>query len=205
MGERNYLKTIIFAQHKPIENNVYSSRTLFIIAAIVVGALTRLLPHPPNFTAIGALALFGGAYLSSRWLAVLVPVLAVFLSDLVLNNTIYAQEGKFVWMFEGAWLIYLSTAVCALLGMFILRKVNAGRVASSSVITALVFFVLTNFGVWAGSTMYPQTFVGLAECYVAALPFLGWSVLGNLFFAGIFFGGFELAGRRFPKLASRKA
>ncbi|MCA6364512.1 MAG: hypothetical protein IM638_15850 [Bacteroidetes bacterium] len=184
---------------------MYSSRTLFIVVAILIGALTRLLPHPPNFTVIGAIALFGGAYLGSRWLAVVVPVLAVFLSDLVLNNTIYAQDGQFVWMYEGAWLVYFSTALCTLLGMFMLRKVSVSNVSVSAIATALLFFAITNFAVWAGSPMYPQTIGGLAACYVAALPFLGWSMLGNLFFAGIFFGGFELAGRRFPKLAARKA
>jgi hypothetical protein len=184
---------------------VYSSRTIFIILAILVGALTRLIPHAPNFTAIGALALFGGAYLSSRWLAVAVPVLAVFLSDMVINNTIYAQPGQFVWMYEGAWLVYVSTALCAVLGMIMLRTVNTGKVVSASVLSAVLFYALTNFGAWAGSTMYAQTIDGLAASYIAALPFLGWTVLGNLFFGGILFGGFELAGRRFPKLALRKA
>jgi hypothetical protein len=184
---------------------VNSSRTIFILLAILVGAFSRIIPHFPNFTAIGALALFSGAYLGSRWLAVLMPVLAVFLSDMVINNTIYAQPGQFVWMYEGAWLVYVSTALCAVLGMFMLRKVNVRSVSASAVVTALLFFVLTNFGVWAGSAMYPQNINGLAACYLAALPYLGWAMLGNLFFAGIFFGGFELAGRRFPKLAMRKA
>jgi hypothetical protein len=184
---------------------VFSQRTLFIILAIAFGALSRLLPHPPNFTAIGAIALFGGAYLTNRYLAVLVPVLAVWLSDVVLNNTVYAQAGQFVWFYEGAWLQYLSTALCAVLGIVLMKRINMPSFIGGSVATALLFFALTNLGVWYGSAMYANNFAGLMMCYGAALPFLGWSVLGNLFFGGILFGGFELAGRRFPKLAFRKA
>ncbi|MGL5890295.1 MAG: DUF6580 family putative transport protein [Bacteroidia bacterium] len=184
---------------------MFSQRTLFIILAIAFGALSRLLPHPPNFTAIGAIALFGGAYLTNRYLAILVPVLAVWFSDVVLSNTVYAQAGQFVWFYEGAWLQYLSTALCAVLGIVMMNRINVQRFVGGSVATALLFFVLTNLGVWYGSAMYAQTLGGLAACFIAALPFLGWALLGNLFFGGILFGGFELAGRRFPKLAFRKA
>jgi hypothetical protein len=185
--------------------NVFSQRTLFIILAITFGALSRLLPHPSNFTAIGAIALFGGAYLTNRYLAILVPVIAVWFSDIVLNNTVYAQAGQFVWFYEGAWLQYLSTALCAVLGIVMMKRVNAPRFIGSSVATALLFFVITNLGVWYGSAMYSKSLGGLMQCYIAGVPFLGWAVLGNLFFGAILFGGFELAGRRFPKLALRKA
>lgn len=183
-----------------------NQRSLFIITAIFAGALTRLLPHPWNMTAIGAIAMFGGAYVSNRFLAILIPVLATWVSDLVLNNTLYASaNGQFMWFYDGFWLQYGAVAACVVLSIFVFRSVTATRFVVGSLSTALLFYVLTNFGVWAGSTLYPQTTTGLVAAFAAGLPFLGGSLLGNLFYGGLLFGGFELAGRRFPKLATRKA
>ena len=94
---------------------------------VLLAAATRLMPHPPNFTAMGALALFGGAYFLNRLTAFVLPLATLFVSDLVLNNVVYAafNDGKFVWFYEGAAWIYGSFAATIALSWFLLRRVDA--------------------------------------------------------------------------------
>ena len=156
-----------------------------VTVLILMAAATRLLPHPPNMTAVGAMALFGGAYFSNRFTAVLMPLVALFLSDLFLNNVVYAAYtgGKFVWFYDGALWIYGSVAAAALIGAAMLRHVSVKNVVVSSLFCSLLFFIVTNYGVWSSGAMYPKTGAGLAACYTAALPFFGNSLVGDLLFS----------------------
>lgn len=161
----------------------------FALALILLAALSRLLPHWPNFTAVGAMGLFGAAVLRPAWLSFAVPFFALFLSDLILNNVVYAgySEG-FVW-YTSVW-IYGAFAGVVVLGRLLLagRTPQMGRLALASVSASLLFFAVTNFSVWLESGMYPRTTAGLAACYLAGLPFLDNTLWGDLFFTALLFG-----------------
>ena len=155
-----------------------TSQLLLLIALTVAVALSRMLPHPPNFSPVEAVALFGGAVFASRHVAILVPLAAMLLSD------------AFIGFHSGMWLVYACMAVIAL-GGTLLR----GRIGVDGLM-ALFFFVVTNFAVWASSGMYPMTASGLVACYVAAIPFFANSLAGVLVYSLILFGAHALLARR---------
>jgi hypothetical protein len=176
-----------------------------ILAVLVLfAALSRLLPLPPNFTAIGAMALFGGAYFTNRWSSVALPLVALFISDLILNNVKYAafNNGQFIWFHGTALWVYGAIAASVVLGWLFLKQVSVKNVALSSLISAVLFFIVTNFGVWASDSYgtYPKTLNGLMACFTAAIPFFGNTLVSQLLFSAVLFGGFELAQRRFAVL-----
>ena len=177
---------------------------LGILAAIVVGAaMSRLLPHPPNATAVGAMALFGGAYFMQRWQALLLPLVAMWLSDLVLNNVVYkAYNPTFTFFTEGGAFIYGAIALIVVLGWVLLKTVKTVNVMAASLTGSILFFLITNAGVWMGSTIYSQTGAGLLAAYAAGLPFLLNTIAGDLMWCAVLFGGFEWAQQRFPSLVT---
>jgi len=181
-----------------------SIRYGLLIGLIVLAVISRLLPHPHNFTPIGAVALFGAAYFPRKWAAFAVPFVAMWLSDLFLNNVTYARmfpEYYTGFQWTGSAWVYGAFLLIGLLGMATLRKVTALRVGGSAIGASALFFVVTNFGVWLGSSMYPKTLAGLAACYTAAIPFFGNTLLGDLVYCGVLFGVFEWAKQRSPALA----
>lgn len=161
------------------------------IGFVIIAALARILPHPVNFTPLGAMALFGAASISRKWIAVLLPLAAFWISDLFLNNVVYSMyyEG-FVWFTPGYIWMYSGMILTSIIGLGILKKVNVRRVVGASLSSSVIFFLLSNFGVWLGSTLYPQTLSGLVACYVAGLAFLQNSLAGDLFFSAALFGGY---------------
>lgn len=177
-------------------------RTGVLVLMIVLAALSRLIPHPDNVTPVGAMALFGGAYFSRKYLAFIVPLLAMWLSDLVLNNTLYAHYyDGFVWM-GNIW-VYTAILLIGLIGMTLLKKVKVKNVVIASVAGSVLFFLLTNFGTWAGPySMFPKTPGGLLSTYVAGLPFFRAGLLGDLVYCGVLFGGFEWAKSNWSALRS---
>jgi hypothetical protein len=167
---------------------VNHARLLALLAAIVAAAAMRLLPHPPNFTPIGAMALFSGAYLGRRGLAFVAPVAALLLSDAILG---FYPELLFV---------YLSVAATVLIGWALQKHKTVLRIGLAAVAGSVLFYLVTNFGVWLVMDYYPKTAAGLMASYVAAIPFFQNSAIGDLFFAGVLFGGFALLERAVPKL-----
>lgn len=165
-----------------------SPRFAVIAGLILAAAASRLLPHPPNFTPVGALALFGGACLADKRLAFLVPLAAMFLSDLVLG------------LHRGMPVIYLCFALVVCLGFRLRCHRRPLPVAAAAVAGALLFYLVSNFGVWARGRLYPLTLDGLATCYGAALPFLQNMLLGNLVYAALLFGGLAVTEQRFPNV-----
>ncbi len=162
---------------------------------IALAALSRLLPHPPNFTPIAAIGLFGAAYMNRQWMAFLVPFAALFLSDLLLNNTVYAQYFDGFQWFTSGWL-YLAFALVIAIGRFILHeKIVPGRVVAASLLASTVFFLVSNLYTWMYFPTYPHTPAGLLSCYIAAIPFFGNTLLGDLLFSGVLFGGYAWASR----------
>jgi len=169
---------------------------------VLIAALSRIIRVSPNFAPIGALALFGAAYFSRKSLALIVPLISLWISDLVLNNTVYSSHvGHIVWFTDGFYWVYGSFILISLTGFLLLKKVKPLNMISANLLAAILFFVVTNFGAWAGSTIYPQTFSGLMTCYVAGIPFFWNTLAGDLFYSAILFGVFELAQRKYPSLA----
>jgi hypothetical protein len=169
-----------------------STRLFVLLGAILCAAALRLVPHPPNFTPIGAMALFGGAYLGRRALAFLAPLAALLLSDLVLG------------VYSGMIVQYVAVALVVSVAILALERVTALRVGAAAIASSVLFFVVTNFGVWLLSGMYPLTLPSLAACYVAAIPFFQNTLAGDLFYSGLLFGGFALLERLVPALRALK-
>ncbi|MDW8273175.1 MAG: DUF6580 family putative transport protein [Chitinophagales bacterium] len=173
---------------------------------IFVAAFSRILPHMPNFSPLGAIGLFGAAYFTRRWQAFLVPILATWLSDLYINNVIYNEYyPNFTWFYEGFYWQYGSYVLITLCGIFIFKKVSPLRVLVGALAATVIFFIVSNFGCWLGSSMYPQNMQGLMMCYVAGLPFLKGTLLGNLFYSMVLFGLFWLAQIVLPQLRLQKS
>ena len=168
----------------------------FVISALIVAvALMRLLPHPPNFSPIAAIALFGGAYLTKKHWAFIIPILAMLASDIALELTTgYGFHALMP-------VIYVAFAMTVCIGLFIAKRVSFGTVIGGTLAASVLFFVRTNFAVWMTGDLYPRSIEGLIACYVAAIPFFGNTVLGNLLFSGLLFGGWAIAQNKLPMLA----
>ncbi|MBE7177502.1 MAG: hypothetical protein INR69_13920 [Mucilaginibacter polytrichastri] len=176
-------------------------RNGLLILMIVAAAACRFLnlanlPVLSNFTPVGAIALFGGAYFSDRIKAYLVPLLTLFLSDLVIN---YFYTQKLTFFYEGVIWVYLSFAIMVFIGTRI-RRVNVTNVLFASLASVLVHWLLTDIEPWLSSTIYPKNISGYVQALIAAIPFERNMLLGNLLYGALLFGGFELAKRRYPAL-----
>jgi hypothetical protein len=195
--------TVPVRPHVPTTMNrpasLFAPGPLALTGLILLAALTRLLPHPPNFSPVEAIALFGGAYFASKQWALAVPLVVMFLSDLVLG---LVHGGIYFDYFTSAgfWLVYACIALSTVLGFGLRGKVSGGRVLGYSLAGSVLFFIMTNFGAWLGASMYPQTMAGLGAAYVAGIPFFKWTVLGTLFYSAVLFGGFALLRHKVPAL-----
>lgn len=173
-------------------NKALSPRIIFVVTAVAFAALTRILPHPPNFTAVGAMALFAGACMANRWLSLLVPMIALFITDIFLgfHNTM--------------WAVYGSVGLTTVMGWFISKRQNFLTVTGASIISALMFFYITNAAMWVvgffGPGFYPQTSEGLSLAIEAGIPFRNDGIISQLLYTGILFGAFHLARVKKPAL-----
>lgn len=155
---------------------------------ITLGVIARLLPHPPNVAPITALALFGGAYLPKQY-AIIIPLAAMLISDIFIG-------------FHGTMLyVYGSFAAIGLMGLWLREKRSPGKILGLSAAASLLFYLVTNFGVWAHpASWYPHTLQGLMQSYLMGLPFLRNTLIGDVGYTTAFFGGYELAkwwGRKY--------
>ncbi|RKY41842.1 MAG: hypothetical protein DRP85_04875 [Candidatus Makaraimicrobium thalassicum] len=145
---------------------------------IIAGFMMRLLPHAPNVAPVAAIALFSGAYLNKRvvpW----VPLVIMVISDLIigLHDVVLYTWGAFI--------------VIGYMGMRLRERRTPAGIFTAAVFSSLVFFVISNFGVWLA--WYPHTGGGFVACYVRALPFLRSTLIGNILFVFALFGAYELA------------
>ena len=164
-------------------------RAMLLIGMIAAAAALRLLPHPSNFTPIGALALFAGAHFDDKRWAFIVPLAAMFLSDILIG-------------FHGQMpVVYAAFAVIVCMGFALKEKKTALRVTGASLAAATFFFIVSNFAVWAFDGLYPMKFQGLVTCYVAAIPFFQNWLTGTLFYAAVLFGGFAFLESKLAVLA----
>lgn len=154
-------------------------KAILPLIIICIAALLRLLPHVPNFAPIAAMALFGGVYLDRRF-AIVLPLAAMFLSDIFLG---FSQSTLFV---------YGCFILTAGIGMWLKHHKSVGMVIAASLLSSVLFFLVTNFGYWLTNSLYSKTFVGQMTAYYLALPFFRNTLMGDLFYTGLFFGGYEL-------------
>ena len=166
-------------------------RLIVLVLIILAAAASRLIPHPPNLASITAVALFGGAYLTDKRLAFLVPIAALLLSDLILGFYSHME------------IIYGSFALVVCIGLLLRKRRSALRIAGAALTSSILFFVITNFSVWAFESLYPKTMAGLAACYIAAIPFFQNTLVGDALYTAVLFGGFALAEKWFPVLRER--
>lgn len=153
-----------------------------LILFILIAIWFRLIPHLPNFTPITSLALFSGLMFKRRWLSVTIPILAMILSDFVLGFSEIT-----IW-------VYLGISAISIVSWF-QRKINI----NSILISSLVFFIISNFGVWVIG--YPHTIDGLLTCFTLAIPFFGYSILGDLFWGYTFKYSYKLLESKILKVA----
>ena len=163
------------------------TRIIIVSSIVLLAVLWRFVNTIPNVTPIAAIALFSGAYMGRKWLALLIPMAIMFISDVFIgfHSTMIA--------------VYLSFALSVWLGYSLNRKPSVLSVFASSLGSSILFFIITNFGAWLSNMGgYPMTLVGLTECYIAGIPFFRWEILSTLAFSTVLFGSFELLKKRVP-------
>lgn len=181
------------------------TRTKVIAGAVLLAALSRLLPHPPNFAPMTAIALFAAATFADRRLAIITPLVALFISDLCIEG-MYRLGLMTSWsIYPGMWGTYLALLLVTVMGFLLRNHRTLPAIAGATLAGSTLFFVLTNFLVWAGGELYPHTPAGLFLCYEAAIPFFRDALLGDMLYGTVLFGGFALAERRLPVLRAAPA
>ena len=183
------------------------SRNSTLIVLILLAAFSRLVPHPPNFASIAGVALFGAAQFRSKWLAFLVPLAAMLLSDLALGILVqlhfYSDSG---WMAHtqgihlGSIVVYATFAMITAMGFILRKNRTIPWLGGTALAGSIIFHVTTNLGVWVAGDLYPMTLSGLVTCFVAAIPFFLRTVLSDLSYVAVLFGSFALAERHYPSL-----
>ena len=161
-----------------MNNKKFSNREIVILLFIILAAVIRLIPHPPNFAPITAMALFGGLNFQNKKLAYAIPILAMIVSDLFLG------------FYSISIFVYLSFIAITYIGTTI-KNINILNIFLSS----LLFFIITNLGVWILG--YPMTIEGLLTCFTLALPFFGYALAGDLFFSLLFKYGFKTVEKKY--------
>ena len=181
-------------------NNFY-----LVLGLILIAAFSRLIPHYPNFTPLCSIALFGAKYFSNRHLAYILPIFALWLSDTIINNFVLHEyfEG-FTLFYSGFFWQYGSFILITLIGRLSLKNISVSKLLGVSISSSLIFFVISNFGVWISSPFYPNTISGLISCYVTAIPFYYGTLGGAIFYSFFLFGSFEFISKRLVKVSTNR-
>ncbi|MCH1912944.1 hypothetical protein L9Z41_13820 [Leptospira noguchii] len=173
-----------------IKFKLASDNTISMLGVIIAG-ISRFLPHPANFTSIEAMTVYSGARLQS-WKAFVYPMFMLFVTDFILS-----QIHGFAWFYDGLPLVYCSILINVILGRFFLKENNKLLpVLGVSLVASIQFFFISNFSVWAFSSLYPKTIEGLSTCYIAALPYFGGTLFGNLIYTPVLFGVLDRVERK---------
>jgi hypothetical protein len=177
-----------------MKNAFFTPRLAFVTTALIAAALTRFLPHPPNFTAIGGMALFAGACIPNRWMSLILPMLVMVATDAVIgfHNT--------------AWAVYLSFGLITMIGWTMRKNQNVLGFIGTSLTASLLFFFITNAAMWAVGfwttqpLFYPTTAAGLSSAIVEGIPFFGNTVLSQFIYGGLLFGVYHAVKMWKPSL-----
>ncbi len=172
--------------------NKISKSAIIVFLMVLAAALSRLIPHIPNFTPVAAIGLFAASFFQRKIYAYLVPLVAMLISDMFLGF-----HSTMIW-------VYGSLAVIVCVGQIMLQKISLFRIFGSALLSSILFFVITNFGVWISYDFYAKTWAGFVECYTLAIPFFTNTLLGDFFYCSVLFGIFALAKKYVPVLALSK-
>jgi len=164
-------------------------RTLLTLSLVVAGVVLRVIPHPWNFAPIGAIALFGGARFDKKWMGITLPLITMLIGD------------AYIGFHSAMPVIYATYALIAVIGMFLHDRRSIAAIGGASLLSSTIFYVTTNFDVWARGTAYAKNAAGLATCYIAAIPFFERTIASDLLFSAIFFGVFAAVERASPAFA----
>lgn len=167
----------------------YREKIVAVLILIAVGVSYRLIPHPPNFAPVAAISLFSGFYF--RRYFILIPLAVMLISDLFI--------GFYDWKLMAV--VYFSFVLVGLIGIYMRKNKSVSLLVGCSLAGSILFYILTNFAVWAFSPWYSHNFQGLMECYTLAIPFFKNTLLGDLFYASVIFGVYELLAQPKEKLA----
>jgi len=170
---------------------------LLAFVFIAVGFIYRIIPlHLQNFTPIAAMALVGGMYMNKKVLAFIVPIAALFLSDLILNNFIFKDAlgtttGGLVLWADYMFFTYGAMIITVLIGMALSAKSIGSKILGGTLSSSIVFYMLADFGSWLSLPIYTKNFGGLVAAYVAGFPYFLMTLLGTLVFSIVFIGTIE--------------
>jgi hypothetical protein len=150
------------------------------VSIVVLAAASRLINHPFNFTPVAAMAIFAGCYLDKKW-AVILPLCAMFVSDLFI--------GFYNWPVMIA--VYAGIATAFFIGRMMAKRKTWYNIIGGSLSASIIFFLVTNFSVWAFASWYPHTLAGLVNCFTLALPFFRNTLAGDIVYTTVFFSAYE--------------
>ena len=146
-------------------------KILYPLGIIIILAFSRLIPHPPNFTPIISMALLSGYFFSSIYLAIIILIFSLLVSDFFLG------------FYENMIFIYFTILFIILVFFNISYKINFKNLYLYSFMGAFIFYLITNFSVWATGSLYEKSFSGLVQCYFLALPFFKNTLISTLFYS----------------------
>ena len=177
---------------------------ILILALVVIGILGRVIPHPYNFTPMTAIALLSAHAFKNKWVAIGIPLISFWMSDIIINNFIYNMSSNVVIFYEGFYWQYISYALIIFLSSkYNHKKINIKKISFLVISTSAIFFVITNFGFWLTSGLYNHSIAGLFICYVNAIPFFEGTLLGTIFYTPIFISLYYFLQRKIIYLQSK--
>ena len=180
-----------------MDQNKIQIKTPIVGIFILLAAFSRMIPHPSNFSPLGAISLLGGLYISQKYWALLIPVLSIWISDLFINNVIYATYyPEFTWFYEGFYWQYFSYIIITIIGLSFKQHLSFFKMIGMSLSASILFFLLSNFGCFLASDVYSKDLGGLMMCYTAGLPFFSATVLGDLLYTTSFSLMLMYAGKK---------
>ncbi len=175
-----------------MKRNLLHNIEYFSISLILIGIISRFIPHPPNFTPIISISLLAGYSFKNKLKSFLIPLISMFISDLLLG------------LHSTIWAVYLSFVIVVFLGFLLRNNFTYIKLFGIVSVSSFLFYLITNFAVWATSGMYPHTLAGLLQCYIFGLPFykpspiemFGLAYLGDLIYSFTLFFVYEFAAKR---------
>ncbi len=184
--------------------------TILVLLIVLIGTVRFLLIYDnhisrwSNFSPLGAMALFGGAYFSKNWKVFGFPLLTLFISDLVLSFTIFSQFRDGL-LYGGWYWTYGAFALMTLAAKWMVKKVTVISVLTTGFVCVLIHWIVSDIGVWLGSSIYAQTPGGYIDCLIAAIPYELNLVVGTILYSAILFGSFEWMQKKYTVLKIQNA
>ena len=184
----------------------FNPRTVLLVVFVTAIAAIRVIINfdtqispLANFSPVGAMALFGGAYFNKKWKAFGFPLLMLFLSDFVLQQTVFKGYGNGI-LYGGWYWVYGAFALITLAGRWLLKKITIKSFILSVLVCVLIHWTITDIGVWYGSKIFSQNLEGYIDCLVVAIPYELRFLTGTIVYGIVLFGLFEWMQQRYSIL-----